>query len=157
MKHRHRILSIICLLTISCSPKRNIYEQSFIHSIYVPTTIQFKSNDERTPSLIESDDPDLDLKIFREQGAVIIGSSFFESIMRSSDKAVDFAKKINATDVIYSRKYMGKRYKNINTATQNSNNPSMLRLPDWHPDQRRFDKENYYQYRVDYLYQEDKI
>jgi len=142
------------LLTISCAPKKNIYEQSFIHSIYVPTTIQFESNDKRTPSLIESDDPDLDLKIFREQGAVIIGSSFFESTMRSSDKAVDFAKKINATEVIYSRKYLGKRYIN---ATRSNKPPNLGRLPDWHPDQRRFDKENYYQYRVVYLYRENKI
>lgn len=123
----------------------------------MPTTIQFASNDKRAPTLIESDDPELDLKIFRERGAIIIGSSLFESTMRKSDRALEFAKKINATDVIFSRKYMGKRYKDIKAATQNSNNPSMLRLPDWHPDQRRFDKENYYQYRVVYLYQEDKI
>lgn len=109
--------------------------------------------DSEAPMLVETDNIYEELNDLVEQDYLILGFNGFEDRMRSSEPAIEFGEKIGATHILYSRESLGKKYANLNAATGGNSLSATYfeKLPDYHPERRKYQKESRYRYTVYYL------
>ena len=109
----------------------------------------------QTPTLVETDDVEEELKNLLTQDYMVLGFNNFEDRMKSKESALRFAKKIGASDVLFSRRFISKKYINYESVkNQNFDLSNRRYLGYLH--QRSFERYNAYRYSVVYLVRPDE-
>lgn len=154
---RTKILILFVALLSSC--KSNTFERNFI--AHKDATIQSSnfSDNSQNINLVETGDIDVHLQILLLKNYQILGFNDFNGPMKSKHSALEFASKVGATDVLFSREYLGKEYVNPAAAVRQEPYRGSInaKLPAGGSNFKKFENFNNYHYSVVYLKTNNKF
>ncbi len=149
-----KYLILMLSITFVSGCKSNTFEENFVSRSSADVSVQsYAALNSEKPQIIETEEIYADVKTLMEQDYVMLGFNGFDDTMKSMKLVEDFAQKIGATDVLYSRTYLGKRYKNPEYAAQPEPYRGSInaKLPAGVTNYKKYEKVNMYRYSVYYL------
>ncbi len=144
------LLLLPTMLTISACVS-NTYEDNFISSSpYYKEQLSSIDNG-KTAVLLESNDIDTDLAGKLNNDYKVLGYNEFEDEIKSRQLAIKFGTKIGASEVLFSRTYVGTRYKNPEYAAKTKFKTGSINQHLENEDYRKYERVKIYKYRVVFL------
>jgi len=146
-------LTLFPILLVLTACVSNTFEKNFVSSSVDETGLAIMPTADMVPNLIESDDIENDLNKMLEQKYIVLGVNEFEDEMKSRRSAIEFAKKIGASHVLFNREFVEKRYKRPTYAAkrETSQGSILARFPAGVTNFKKYEKIKIFSYSVAYL------
>lgn len=150
VKLRYKVILIVIVSLCACQTDKNQFADSFKKSAYYVKSV----GPTESVNVVETENIAGERNDWIRKGYTELGGSDHYDKLRSMDKAIEFAKSIDATDILYNREYMGERYTGKTQNVRRQTTAGVMTSEGYTANSttvKLSEKEKYYRYRVHYF------